>query len=88
MEKTFSLSEAKTKLNRLAEDVATKDDEIIITKNGAPIAVLVSPQIYDGWKETLEIMSNKPFYADIKRGIKNLKKGKKRIPVAEIFKED
>lgn len=85
MEKIFSLSEAKSKLNRLADDVAKKDDEIIITKNGLPVAVLVPPHVYDGWKETLEIMSNKTFYGDIKRGLRNLKKRKKRIPIAEVF---
>lgn len=87
MEKTFSLSEAKSKLNSLADDVASKDDEIILTKNGTPIAVLVAPHVYDGWKETVEIMSNKAFYKDIKRGIANLKKGKKRIPLSKIFED-
>lgn len=87
MEKIFSLSEAKSKLNSLADDVAKKDDEIIITKNGLPIAVLVPPHVYDGWKETLEIMSNKTFYDDIKRGLKNLKKRTKRIPITEVFED-
>lgn len=84
MEKTYSLSEAKSKLNRLAEDVATKDDEIIITKNGSPVAVLVSSHTYDGWKETQEILSNQAFCRDIKRGVKNLKKSK-RIPLSKVL---
>ena len=87
MEKVFSLSEAKSKLNSLADDVAKRDDEIVITKNGLPIAVLVPPHVYEGWKETLEIMSNKTFYGDIKRGLKNLKKRTKRIPITEVFED-
>lgn len=87
MEKTYSLSEAKARLNSLADDVASKDDEIVITKNGSPIAVLVPPHVYEGWKETIEILSNKTFYADIKRGLRNLKKSKKRILISEVLKD-
>ncbi|MBN1831902.1 MAG: type II toxin-antitoxin system Phd/YefM family antitoxin [Deltaproteobacteria bacterium] len=49
---TLSLSEAKIKLSSLVEKVNSMDEEIIITKNGRPAAVLVSPDEYEGWKET------------------------------------
>ena len=38
---TLSLSEAKMKLSSLVEKIHTTDEEIIITKNGSPAAVLV-----------------------------------------------
>jgi prevent-host-death family protein len=41
--KTLSLSEAKMKLSSLVEAVNATDEEVIITKNGRPAAVLVSP---------------------------------------------
>jgi prevent-host-death family protein len=40
---TLSLSEAKMKLSELIEKVQSTDAEVIITKNGRPAAVLVSP---------------------------------------------
>lgn len=40
--KTLSLSEAKMKLSGLIEEVSATDEEIVITKNGAPAAVLIS----------------------------------------------
>ena len=41
--KTLPLSEAKTKLSGLVEKVRSRDEEIVITRNGRPVAVLVSP---------------------------------------------
>jgi len=37
--KTLSLSEAKMKLSGLVQAVQDTDEEIVITKNGAPAAV-------------------------------------------------
>ncbi len=41
--KTLSLSEAKMKLSALVDSLNITGEEIMITKNGAPAAVLVSP---------------------------------------------
>ena len=57
----LSLSEAKMKLSRLVDLVNNLDEEIIITKNGRPAAVLVSPDEYEGWKETILIDSDPDF---------------------------
>ena len=56
--KTLSLSEAKMKLSQLVESVSTTDEEIIITKNGAPAAVMISPDEFESWKETLAVRSH------------------------------
>lgn len=87
MEKTLSLSEAKMKLNRLVEDVLVKDDEIVITRNGSPAAVLVPTPLYEGWKETREIQSDPQFMKEIKKGIANLRKRRKRYSFEDIFGE-
>ncbi len=49
---TLSLSEAKIRLSELIERVYSTDEEIVITKNGRPSAVLVSPDEYESRKET------------------------------------
>jgi len=76
---TLSLSEAKIHLSRLIDKVSTTDEEIVITKNGRPAAVLVSPDEFDGWKETLLIRSDPGFLKEIKKGIKLLKKNKAKL---------
>ena len=87
MEKTLSLSEAKTKLNRLVEDIVEKDDEFIITKNGKTVAVLISSELYEGWKETEEIQKDPEFLKEIKKGVERLQKKGKRYSFEDVFGE-
>ena len=87
MERTLSLSEAKMKLNRVVEDVAQKDDEFIITKNGSPVAVLVPAAVHEGWKETKIIQSDPEFLKEIRKGLARLKKRGKRHTFDEVFGE-
>ena len=76
MTHTLSLSEVKMKLSRLVEGVFRKDDEIVITRNGKPVAVILSADEYDSWKETQEIKSNPEMMREIYEGLKQIDKGK------------
>lgn len=71
--KTLPLSEVKMKLSALVESVKTTDEEIVITKNGFPAAVLVSPEEFEGWRETLAIHHDSDLLDDIKEGLLQLK---------------
>ena len=77
--KTLSLSEAKMKLSSLIEAVNATDGEVVITKNGSPAAVLVSPDEFEGWKETIAIRSDLPLMQEIKEGLKALKSKKAKL---------
>ena len=85
--KTLSLSAAKTRLSSLVEDVERRDEEIVITKNGRPAAVLVSADEYESWKETQAIRSDKGLMRDVKIGLAALKSRKtRRYTLDELFK--
>lgn len=85
--KTLSLSEAKMKLSSLVDAVHKTDEEVIITKNGAPAAVLISPDEFEGWKETIAIRSDAAFMDEIKKGLAVLKKGKAKLyTLEELFR--
>ncbi len=86
--KTLPLAEAKATLSRLVDRVAKTDEEILITRNGRPVAVLVSPDEYEGWKETQAIRSDPDFMADIRRGLRDLKKGGKIYTLEELIPGD
>jgi antitoxin YefM len=58
MAKTFPLSEVKTRLPELVAGVQERDEEIIVTKNGRPAAVLVNYDEYERLKETLDVLSD------------------------------
>ena len=84
--KTLSLSEAKMKLSSLVDAVHNTDEEVVITKNGSPAAVLVSPDEFEGWKETAEIRADADFMAEIKKGAAALKKRKAKLyTLEELF---
>jgi len=64
------------KLSGLVELVKTTDEEVMITKNGRPAAVLVSPEEFEGWKETIAVRSDTALMKEIRKGLKALKTGK------------
>ena len=84
---TLSLSEAKMKLCSLVEKIHTTDEEIIITKNGSPAAVLVSPDEFESWKETIAIRSDLPLMQEIKKGLKEVKSNKAKLYTLEELLE-
>ena len=85
--KTLSLTEAKTKLSDLVEKVRARDAAIMITKNGHPAAVLVSPDEFDSWKETAAIRADDSLMREIKAGLSALKARKAKLyTLEELFK--
>ena len=84
--KTLSLSEAKMKLSGLVELVKATDEEVVITKNGRPAAVLVSPEEFESWKETIAVRSDTDLMKEIRKGLKAHKTGKvSKRTVDELF---
>lgn len=84
---TLSLSEAKMKLSGLVEKVSSTDEEIVITKNGTPAAVLISPDEFESLKETMSVRSDADLMAEIGKGLKSLKSGKSALyTLEELFK--
>lgn len=84
---TLSLSEVKTKLSGLVEDVERRDEEIVITKNGRPAAVLVSPDEYESWKETLAVRVDRELMLEIEAGLAALQSRRAKLYALErLFK--
>jgi len=69
------VSEAKMKLSALINSIKETEEEVIITKNGRPVAVLVSPDEFESWRETMTIRFDANFMEEIKNGLESLKKG-------------
>jgi len=63
--------------------VSNTDEDIMITKNGSPAAVLVSPDEYESWKETMAVRSDKELIAEIKKGLLQLQKKKAKLYTLE-----
>ena len=82
--KILSLSEAKIKLSKLVDSVQSMDEEFVITKNGRPAAILVNPDEFESWKETIEIKSDLDLMKEIKQGLNALKKKSKLYTLDEL----
>jgi antitoxin YefM len=84
MGRVLSLSEVKARLSQLVEEIQEDDEELVITRNGRPAAVLVSAQEFESWQETREIRRNRALVREIKRGLKQLQKGQS-FTFEEVF---
>ena len=72
--KVLPLSVVKNNLSKLVEQLTTTHEEITVTRNGHAAAIIMSPEEFEGWKETMEILADKEFTQEIHRGIKGIKK--------------
>jgi len=83
--KTLPLSDAKARLSELVEEVTSRDEVITITRNGRPVAVLVSLDEFESWKETVAVRSDPELMEEIRRGLRALKRGAKLYSLDELF---
>ena len=83
--KVLPLSEVKMKLSELVDVVERRDESITITRNGKPVAMIVSTNEYEGWHETSEILQDSEFLSEIRDGIRSLARTKKRYTVDELL---
>jgi len=84
--KTLSLSEAKMKLSALIDDLARSDEEVIITRNGVPAAILVSPEEFASWRETMALRFDAEGMDEIRRGLADLEQGEASLyTLEELF---
>ena len=77
--RTMPLSEVKMKLSGLVETVRSTDEEIVITKNGTPAAVLISSDEWESLRETRSIRSSASLMKEIRQGLQELRQGEARL---------
>lgn len=67
------------KFSSLVEQVQGTDEEIVITRNGSPAAVLISHDEYESLKETSAILSDAALMDEIRKGVSALQGGKTKL---------
>jgi prevent-host-death family protein len=85
MAKILPISEVKTRLLELVSGVAACGDEIVVTRNGKPAAVLASYEEYEGLKETLDVLSDENLMKQIRAAERHFRKGGKGLTFEEVF---
>ena len=49
------------------------------------MAIIVSPDAFDSWKETLTIRTDAALMAEIRRGLEDIKRKRKLYTLEELF---
>ncbi len=73
---TVPLSEAKTHLAKLLADVEALGEEVVITRSGRPVGVLLSLTDYEGLLETLETLADQDLAKSIEKGLADAAAGR------------
>jgi antitoxin YefM len=74
---TVPFSEAKSHLSELADRVEHEHDRILVTRNGRPSFVLISPDDLDSLEETLDILRDPDLAASIARSRNEASRGER-----------
>jgi len=76
MSDTMSLAAVKAHFSEVADRVEKQQDRIVVTRNGRPAVVLISPDDLDSLEETLAILSDKRLLAKVRKGLAEANAGK------------
>ena len=68
MSRTLPLSEVKAKLSEVVDEVVTTQERVTVTRNGRPVAVLLSTDDLEAIEETLTILSDPAAMREIEQG--------------------
>ena len=87
MSRTLPISAVKARLPELVSDVQERDDEVVVTRNGKPAAVLINYLEYERIKETLDVLSDPDLLGQIERSRAFYSAGKKGLSFEDVFGE-
>lgn len=76
MARTVPFTEARASLSELLDEVQAVQDHVVITRNGKPVAVLMSMDEWESWEETLEVLSDEETMAALKRSEEDVAAGR------------
>ena len=68
MSETLSLAAVKARFSELVDRVEREQDRVVVTRNGKPAAVLISPDDLERLEETLAVMSDRSLTKQIRDG--------------------
>lgn len=66
MSETMSLADVKARFSEIVDRVERQQDRVVVTRNGRPAAVLISPEDLESLEETLAVMTDRSIAAQIR----------------------
>src|SRR2546421_211479 len=87
MSRTLPISEVKARLPQLVTGVAEREEEIVVTRNGRPAAVLVNYEEDRRQRDMLDILSDPGLMKQIRRSRRFYAKRSKGLSFEAVFGE-
>jgi len=87
MARTLPISEVKAKLPELVKGVEQREEEVLVTRNGKPAAVLMGYAEYERLKETIDVFSDPALMQQIHRSQAFYAKGGQGKSFEQVFGE-
>ena len=82
MTEVLAFSDVKAHLSELAERVEREHERILVTRNGRPSFVLMSPEDLDSLEETLDVLRDPELVASLARSRAEQERGES-LPLPE-----
>jgi prevent-host-death family protein len=73
---TLPLAEIKKRLSEVVDGVEERHDRVVLTRNGRPAAVILSPDDLEALEESLEILSNPKAMREIRAAESEIEQGR------------
>lgn len=83
MAKTVPVRELRSNLSSLLDDVSSRRDHVLVTRNGTPAAALVPIDEYEALEETAEVLSDPDALSALEAGLAEIERGE-TIALAEL----
>jgi prevent-host-death family protein len=81
MSETLSLAEIKAHLSEIVDRVEHQHERIVLTRNGRPAAVLLSPEDLEALEDTLDLLSDP-------KAMRAIRKAEADIDAGKVFTAD
>jgi prevent-host-death family protein len=75
MNETYSLAHIKAHLSEIVDEVEHQHGRIVLTRNGRPAAVLVSPDDLEAIEDTLDLLSDPHALEEIGKARREISEG-------------
>ena len=85
MSRTLPISEVKSRLPELVTGVAEREEEIVVTRNGRPAAILVNYDEYRRQRDTLDILGDPGMMKQIRQSRRFYAKHVKGLSFEDVF---
>jgi antitoxin YefM len=84
MSETMSLADVKARFSEVVDRVERQQDRVVVTRNGKPAAVLISPDDLESLEETLAVMTDRSIAAQIRDSQRAVAAGEAGIELGQL----